>query len=276
VSYVEDELLGAFGETLFHYTTLAAAIEHILPAMSLRMSPFSAMRDPRESKRWAVAGAGYVGDDEQVGRTRREEFEFLLNQLKDTCKLLSFAEDDPDGEPGYRRGFARPRLWEQYGGRSAGVCLAFDREKLTYTLRSQLDGSIRFDHGPVAYRDERLSRQLFFDMTPSPESVTERLEAHLDEHWHDLFFVKLTDWSTEHEYRFVTRTDHTDPVFVDVPDALIAVCLGQDTPPQYFPALVELVRGTHVRLRKMLWWNNEPHVVGFSEPPRPFPDSGAE
>jgi hypothetical protein len=40
LALVEDNLLGEVGETLFHYKTLSAGIEHILPSMTLRMSPF--------------------------------------------------------------------------------------------------------------------------------------------------------------------------------------------------------------------------------------------
>jgi hypothetical protein len=38
------------GSRLYHYTRLSTAIEAILPDWQLRLSPFSQMRDPRESK----------------------------------------------------------------------------------------------------------------------------------------------------------------------------------------------------------------------------------
>jgi hypothetical protein len=35
------DLLGERGEVLFHYTTLARAVEDILPTMRMKMSPFA-------------------------------------------------------------------------------------------------------------------------------------------------------------------------------------------------------------------------------------------
>jgi hypothetical protein len=268
MALTEDRLLGEVGQTLFHYTSLSAGVEHILPSMTLRMSPFSAMRDPREAKRWAVAGAGFLDDDTEGAERRLAEFDHALNELKDTCKLLSFTRDDMTGEPGYRRGYARPRLWEQYAGRSTGLCLAFNEARLTVSLETQLGHYLRFDHGPVQYPDRRLSRQLSIDLAPSKQDLANQLEAHLRAHWQALFFTKLTDWSAEHEYRYVARTTTTEPVLVDVSDALIAVCMGPDLAKEYLPALLELVRGTEIRVRKLTWWNNEPLVTGFSEPLR--------
>jgi hypothetical protein len=227
------------------------------------------MRDPREAKRWAVAGAGFVGEDPEQGEQRLAEFDHALNELKDMCKLLSFARDDLKGKPGYRRGYARPRLWEQYAGRSTGVCLAFDQARLTSCLQRQLQGFERFDHKAVRYADRRLSRVLTIDISPTKEALTDQLDGHLRSHWETFFFTKLTDWAAEHEYRYVVRTTTTEPVHVDISDALVAVCMGPDLAAEYFPALVELVRGTDIRIRKLTWWNNEPLVTGFSEPPRP-------
>lgn len=43
------------GESLYHYTSAAKALAHIVPPRRLRLSPFSAMRDPRESSDWLIS-----------------------------------------------------------------------------------------------------------------------------------------------------------------------------------------------------------------------------
>ena len=43
-----------YGDYFFHYTTRDAAFGHILPTRKLRMSPYSAMRDPLEKQEVAV------------------------------------------------------------------------------------------------------------------------------------------------------------------------------------------------------------------------------
>jgi hypothetical protein len=43
----------SYGESdafLYHYTSLATALEKILPSQRLAMNPFSGMNDPREAR----------------------------------------------------------------------------------------------------------------------------------------------------------------------------------------------------------------------------------
>jgi hypothetical protein len=42
------------GEWLYHYTSLETALVHILPNLTLRLNPFSEMRDPREYTKWLI------------------------------------------------------------------------------------------------------------------------------------------------------------------------------------------------------------------------------
>src|SRR4051812_6568338 len=125
------------GSCLYHYARLAMALEFILPSWSMRLSPFSKMRDPRESKHWgyeAPRAASMELHDEIV---RFGELQRLAEQLKDRVKVLSLTEDDrldrDEGGAVFGRGFAHPRLWEHYADDHRGVCLCFDRKELTRT-----------------------------------------------------------------------------------------------------------------------------------------------
>ena len=144
----------AAGDYLFHYTTLATAVEHILPTRTFRMSPFSLMRDPRESHRWGYSGVGsdHFADD------LFEELAVRAEEQKANIKVMSLTRDVERPPPNeiFGRGFARPRLWEQYGGDHAGVCLGFDRTALVTQLETQLKEVGWMRHGDVEYEDAQL------------------------------------------------------------------------------------------------------------------------
>jgi hypothetical protein len=50
-----------FGELFYHYTTLSAAFEQILPTGKLRFSPYARVNDPLENKPWRLVGQYAIG-----------------------------------------------------------------------------------------------------------------------------------------------------------------------------------------------------------------------
>lgn len=259
-------LLGEHGEGLFHYTRLETAIEKILPTLTLRMNPFSRMRDPRESKAWAVSATGFVGDltgDELDGAWARGQHR--MNEAKDRFKLLALTMDDPETPDPYGRGWARARLWDRYADGGRGVCLAFDRADLIRMVTAELeDLGLEPRCGPVEYKDGRLFEEIHFDIVALATDLEGTVRRQLSEHLDALFLRKLTDWRSEHEFRFIVETDDAEPVDVNIRGALRAVCLGPDTPAEYFPAVAELCRPSGIRVAKLVWWNSDPLVAGIA------------
>jgi hypothetical protein len=140
-----NDFLGAPGERLYHYTSLAAALEHIVPTRKLRLSPFSSMRDPRESRDWRIVGE--FGGDRKDDSLREDTLRWIkfnreLQERKRLMKVLSLTRDDPDRGNRmsvlFGRGFAHPRLWEQYADNHHGVCLCFHLGKLIDELSAGL------------------------------------------------------------------------------------------------------------------------------------------
>jgi hypothetical protein len=134
-------------DTLCHYTTAEAALDHIIPSGKLRMSPYARMRDPLENRELTFSARLPV--DGQPEELVLEELTDLLDdatvrirRIRDRMLLLSFTVDategyGPDDKP-FMRAWARARMWEQYASNHAGVCIAFDREKALGHLRAQL------------------------------------------------------------------------------------------------------------------------------------------
>jgi Protein of unknown function (DUF2971) len=249
------------GPYLFHYTTLATAIEHILPTLSFRLSPFSQMRDPRESHAWLGSAGKYGSKLPNEDELFFEFSEHLMSQ-KPFFKVMSLTRDDRRPPPNeiFGRGFARPRLWEQYGGNHRGVCLCFDRDALIQCLEPELQKVGELHHGDVVYEDEPIAHHvLYFDMNEAAKRgisalVDELLRTHADE----LFFKKLCDWSTEYEYRFVVRTKSHDPIVVSIAPALRGIVLGELVSSSYFPAVRALCDPHGIAITQLRWVNGRP------------------
>ena len=251
------------GEYLFHYTTLGAVLEHILPTRRLRFSKFSTMRDPRESK-WAFAASMWGESD---GTEIYFQTLATLEHLKQTVRIISFTADDEKGafvDGVFARGFSHPRLWEQYAADHRGVCLCFKKAPLLEEAM-RLEPSLR--HGPVVYRNGSIDLHASNLDLNRVEAVGAEpaLEQHLSQHFHELFFTKLRDWETEFEYRLATRFyDNDVDIYLDVSASLDAVILGQLVARQYGPAFEALCKPEGPDLFHLEWSNGRPMVIRYS------------
>jgi hypothetical protein len=237
-----------------------------MPTLTVRLSPFSEMRDAREYTRWAVPAAGFTGDAADVDVDQAwAAASSRLNSLKDEFKLLSMTMDDPAEDEGeYGRGYARSHLWEAYADRGRGVCFVFDKEVATALVPNQLQQIGRTAHGPVTYRNERLFREIFVDLSEALKGDLDRIaDEKLARHMDSLFLTKNTEWASEREYRFIVQSDE-QYVSVDVSESLVGICLGPETPKQAFHAVRHFARHADVAIAKLLWWNNDPLLVGIA------------
>jgi hypothetical protein len=268
-SSLTDELRQRFleqqGTNLFHYTQLSTAVEEILPHRLFRLSPFSTMRDPRESGWWGL-GSGWFGDLHGAEQTALE-LDTRFNAIKATFKVMSLTQDDTHGgnDSIYRCGFARPRLWEQYGERHRGICLCFDKQALIETLHAKFARFNTRRDGAVAYQDSPIATTaLFAQLADAVKRGPDKfLDEHLALHIDELFFKKLTDWATEFEYRFVVRTDDEAPVFVDIAPALRAVIVGWLVARAYRPAFRALCDEHGLGLFRLEWHVGKPLLLSW-------------
>jgi hypothetical protein len=266
------EIYGDHGCFAYHYTTADAAFAHILPTTKLRLSRLAEMRDPVENKDWVqVLFPPPSWSTEEMLR-----FEAVARQVIYETKILSFTVDSPEAgrRPEHSRGYARPRMWEQYAENHRGVCLVFD---LT-SLRARIEGEVaRFRRalfGLVTYSDLPLehhetARSLdATDLVVAGRGDYERgLEIHLDEHAQELFFRKLSDWSTESEYRFIVTDGTSGDIVLDFGDTLRAVVLGEHFPAWQIPAAAELCRANGIDLKQIRWGAFPPGVFDPCAPP---------
>jgi hypothetical protein len=262
------------GEFFFHYTKADTAFRHILPWKTLRLTPYSRMRDPLENQTWFFGGAYFVDPASrkkpgEVGHpeTAIMEFNWKLKLAKDRAKLLALtldADDYPDARHPFARGWARARMWELYAEAHAGVCLVFRRAPLIESVEGSLRkaGAVVY-HDAVEYSDEGLSGEAAARNIPDPaslakEDVTRAVARHLEEHHRELFFLKTRDWATEYEYRFVALKPGRKALRVNYGDALEAVIVGEKFPPWQAPAAVEACREAGAEPLRLDWKMGRP------------------
>lgn len=255
------------GQWVYHYTSLETALERLLPSGSLRLGPFALVNDPREAKAWLFSiTARYDGPD-------ADEFQELQKRatslVKDHCKILCVGQDDPRSvsDPAnhlFHRGYARPRMWAQYGGGHRGVCLVLDRAALNASIEEGLAGQSRLYAGPVEYRNFHPDDYRAFDLdyedlrSSTLEAV---LQAQVDTFYRTFFFTKAEDWSSEIEWRWVLSGSNDEPVYVSLGSSLKAIVLGVDFPHEYDPAVVPFGKQFQVHIGRMHWRNGTPSVV---------------
>jgi hypothetical protein len=195
-----DDFLGEPGASLYHYTTLATALEHIVPTRKLRMSPFSSMRDPRESRTWSITAVGYGALEHDPDSLRDDTLSWV--EFNAALQERKLTRDDPAerqvASKPFGRGFSHPRLWEQYADNHRGVCLGFDLGALIDDLTAGLAQVGPVDHGPVLYEDAVIAAQaLTVTMDEWREhGVETAVSNHVRPHIAELFFTKLKDWLT--------------------------------------------------------------------------------
>lgn len=197
---------------------------------------------------------------------RRAAFEMvmLVPRVWETAyahhvKVLCFTQDAPfkhDAERLFSFGYARPRMWEQYGDDHRGVCLCFQRDEVLATLELEANGDYpastvpagAYRHGAVAYRrtgpDQKALTAPLASVTTNPWEVASSDEAyeflveHRDALWGELLFAKLDDWEGEREYRWVMlRRDDPNPVFVPYRTTLRSIIVGEEFPDWALPSL---------------------------------------
>ncbi|MGF1718135.1 DUF2971 domain-containing protein [Photobacterium chitinilyticum] len=195
--------------------------------------------DPKESKNWKFD----FHVDGKLSPTFEESTQLwsdVSEEIKTKCKVLCFSKDIPGlGKDMlndiYLRGFAKPRMWAQYGDNHKGLCLIFDRKRIETLLIEQFDQKAELYGSDIHYRNSPLKG----DITRSPYTlhypllkelgVVEYVKRHIYTHNAELIFEKSLDWRDENEYRFLMHIDSLENQFLKFDNALKGVVFGADT-----------------------------------------------
>jgi hypothetical protein len=245
----------------FHYTTREAALEHIVPSGKLRFSTYERMRDPLESRPPQFTGSWFVAPEEEPHLREKQLFQFYRGShgVFEQAHLLAFTVDAEDYEPGaekFAQGWSRARMWEHYAEKHAGICLAFDFEKLIASLKADLREQLGVEpyHAPVEYTETGRETYQHLMLGQFPEEIDDVfVNNYIEEHHDELFFQKVLDWQTEYEYRFVTTATPERPLYADYGDSLVGVVAGSELPDWERPGVIETAHDAGIEPVIMSW-----------------------
>lgn len=252
---------------VYHYTAAETAVSHILADGTLRFGPYEATNDPRETKSWqfnlATTGSEDLGKYPFVEIS--QQFSALL---KRNAKVLCCSTDLPPLTGDHvrdilNRGFAKPRMWAQYGRNHTGVCLVFKKSRLLEKMREQFP-SMSLMAGPVSYRNRLVTRDLtwhefMIDMHRWELcGPSDYAREHITKHYQALFFEKLNDWRDENEWRAILWSQSPDPVYVRFGDALVGVMHGAGIDTEVSVKIAEMTDDANVEHMGLTWKNSSP------------------
>ena len=261
------ELLSDPAKYLYHYTSAATALQHILKTRLLRFSNYLGTNDPKETKTWQFDLGTNTNRD--LGKYRMAEISaWLSSELKNRARVLCFSKDQGPLTGNhlndiFKRGYCKPRMWAHYAERHAGVCLVFDRTKLAIAIDKQVASSHLVLSGDVEYVDRSVVGDLYQDQqyminVDALEDVGKQAypRLHLKSHYRRLFFEKMTDWRDECEWRWVALANSDRDLFVAYGDALTGVMFGENTPDQVVTDIMSI--GGPVQYMGLKWKNCSP------------------
>lgn len=259
------------GRYLYHYTSAQTLSDFIGPSMQLRMSPMSAVNDPRESKMWEpalVKGGGFLPDGMEYG-----DFVQAFNLVtRQRTKILCFTRDDPgmtDASPPdlYAWGYAHSHMWDRYADLHRGVCLVLDIDILGDEIAGSVASRGELMHQGVSYHNYPPEGRAFQMDTAEINSkgLAAALLDHRELHHGVFYFYKAVDWQSENEYRWVLFSDHDDEwEYASVQDSLVGVIFGVDCSPADEKRIRWVLRTHTPRYGRMLFRNGHPILLSES------------
>ncbi|WP_375477527.1 DUF2971 domain-containing protein [uncultured Jatrophihabitans sp.] len=251
-----------------HYTSSEAFLTHILPSLSLRMSRFENLNDPRESREWActlmVPDELMSKDWDVLGVSDR-----FTAFMKSNAKLLCVTRDDPSLAPErvnhlYGRGYAHPSMWDRYARGHTGVCLMLDVVELDRAVIKASSGQETIYHMGVSYEDMPETETLAY--TVSAKSIDEYGESavfadHQRQFHGPLYFWKSRDWAAEFEYRWVLLDGSSADIYIDIRSCLSGIVFGEAFPAGAMDMVRHVLGGSPTQFAKMRYRNGHPIVL---------------
>lgn len=197
ISTQQVEFLGT-QRTIFHYTKLKTLLCYILPNMTLRLQSNKNVCDPFEKENRLMSSGGFRPRDPIEYERFRDKVEnvqqLIENDLNTRVRQLSFCKNSRNLAVKDSLGLLRMRMWDQYGEKFCGVCLAFNKEGLfrRNSVRQRQDwfySYVRYCNFQwLEQHREHLEYQLFYQ----GKSDREIAESHISGVTGKVFFLVST------------------------------------------------------------------------------------
>lgn len=248
-------------DTIFHYTNRRTFLEYILPTMQIELSSYGKTNDPAEYKNLSFTGSGALFNYEN-GVIDSAALQKRLNiQIQENVKVACFSGNNGKNEDIYNSGFAKSRMWSQYGDDHFGVCLAIDRKKLEENIKDSISEDDLLKGKEVDYLNDP---KIFIESRTIENAKAGQLapniyiKEHIISNFEGLFFNKNPDYKDEEEYRFAVYSNKVEDLFISIKDSLIGVIVGDRFPTIYACILEQLSKDYHILCKRLKWHNGKP------------------
>ena len=205
-------------DTVYHYTSSKTALLYILKSNQLRLSPRSNSIDPIENTKEFISYSGEP-DNEKLRRIGKK----ISNELNNV-KQVSFCKNEPDDNskgivsvpPLEKYGFAKPRMWDNYGDKYTGVCIAFSRRKLKEKI--MVDEDIQY----LTF-DEFKRRHQSVEWKGTEANTYECYKKYFQ----DKLFYKHKDYEMESEYRICSFLNQPFDYIDNISGAIVGLVISE-------------------------------------------------
>ncbi len=261
-----------------HYTGKEAAIS-ILRGKQINFSRLAACDDPRESKQWNF---NFIGAEQRFCLENYPQVPNIFSSyIRNNSRVLCFCGWNGEEldfsknmvphyrEAYYRTGFARSRMWSQYGIKHTGICLVFDKTRLEQEFESSFETNRKF-YGSVEYqyylesfvRARKINCRDILNY-----GIDKALGMQIDANFHEYFFLKSMDYRDEHEYRLVVIQNDGDLIGLSIESSLMAVIVGIDFPPEEYEQVDMIAQRCTSSVGRwfLSWQEGQPQLWHLSE-----------
>lgn len=239
-------------ELLFHYTSVERAAAMAL-TQSMLLSPLSVLNDPREAQTRGTTMVTYtvLGEEEPDLDGLADDHEAEVRRLRAQVRIACFTMDARNGSNTMladrdSRGFARPRMWAQYGDGNRGCCIVLNRQSIISAAQSRADHSKRrVKSGAVTYVqgfDHLLHEAETADFNDPLTGVPGSDPSAQHDRVIDSLFSKNADWAAEREFRVVVDGwDNGDPCVIPLEGCVLGIAFGTAFQAHHLP-IAEAIR----------------------------------
>lgn len=260
---IYDRLVDALPDNnlLYHFTNLNTALRHIISCNRLQFSKLSSMDDPFETE--YLVGAVSLDENFRMHSSNQTELNDLRSKtpIKCFCQDKSYNSNMQNPYPFYK-GWAKSRMWYQYGDYHTGVCLVFNRQELLAAIKQdRYMNNIHPLAGPVKYDDKEFYA-LIDTLGEELKNATD-IQQFIRDNLYKLLFLKNSDYRDEDEFRFALPGYLNDlgmECLIDYKLALKACLLGYKYDSYYDPIINELSSQHNIPFFRLQWFQGTPTI----------------
>ena len=231
---------GELKDMIAHYTKTSVFLDNIHPRGHFRISSFSKLNDPYESKQ-RIFGLSddYNPDDfseknfgdksNKIVQLPKEATAVLLNKIK----VGAFVYDSQNPSDIMQAQFwNNAPLWAHYGNKNKGLILILKKDKFLEAARKKaFDVNWAFASKPMNYENLRPQTNSIFNSRgikiDDADCETKIARSLFKSHKH-LWFHKDNKWQYESEYRVILFSKEDEYTLIPIQESLVAIILGAD------------------------------------------------